>query len=187
MAVSKRTRFEVFKRDAFTCQYCGRTPPQVVLEADHIVPVIDGGPDDIDNLATACFDCNRGKSDVPLTSVPRPLSEVMGEAAEKREQMEAYNHFLMEAREIEDNRIHELGYRWFNAMINRKSGHNKWTFSNSRVTSMRTFIRKLPVSEIIDAMDLAGDRVSATINQDFRRWNYFCAVCWNKIRDLESR
>jgi 5-methylcytosine-specific restriction endonuclease McrA len=38
LAVSVRTRFEVFKRDDFTCQYCGRKSPDVVLEADHIVP-----------------------------------------------------------------------------------------------------------------------------------------------------
>lgn len=38
-SLSKKTRFEVFKRDSFTCQYCGRSAPEVVLQVDHIKPV----------------------------------------------------------------------------------------------------------------------------------------------------
>ena len=34
--MSKKMRFDVFKRDGFQCQYCGSTPPSVVLEVDHI-------------------------------------------------------------------------------------------------------------------------------------------------------
>ena len=48
--LSQRLRFEVFKRDSFTCQYCGRKAPDVLLEADHIEPVSKGGSDDILNL-----------------------------------------------------------------------------------------------------------------------------------------
>lgn len=66
MALSKRTRFEIFKRDFFTCQYCGDRPPDVVLEVDHIDPRVLGGSDDPLNLLTSCFDCNRGKSKIPL-------------------------------------------------------------------------------------------------------------------------
>ena len=55
-------RFQVFKRDRFTCQYCGRSG--VELEADHIVPISKGGSNDIDNLITACKACNRGKLDM---------------------------------------------------------------------------------------------------------------------------
>ena len=42
-ALSQKIRFEVFKRDSFTCQYCGRKAPDVVLQVDHIVPVAKGG------------------------------------------------------------------------------------------------------------------------------------------------
>lgn len=31
-------RFEVFKRDNFTCRYCGQAPPTAILEVDHIIP-----------------------------------------------------------------------------------------------------------------------------------------------------
>ncbi len=61
MALSKRVRFEIFKRDSFTCQYCGNRPPEIVLEVDHIDPRSNGGSDDLINLITSCFDCNRGK------------------------------------------------------------------------------------------------------------------------------
>ena len=37
--LSKSVRFEVFKRDSFKCQYCGKSAPDVVLEVDHIIPV----------------------------------------------------------------------------------------------------------------------------------------------------
>mgnify|MGYP003405974009 CR=1 FL=1 len=47
--ISKKIRFEVFKRDNFTCQYCGRMAPDVVLEVDHINPVSKGGDNDISN------------------------------------------------------------------------------------------------------------------------------------------
>lgn len=60
-ALSKKIRFEVFKRDSFTCQYCGKSAPDVVLNADHIVPVVEGGDSGILNLVTSCFDCNSGK------------------------------------------------------------------------------------------------------------------------------
>ncbi len=61
--ISSKLRFDVFRRDKFVCQYCGACGPDVELEIDHIVPVSRGGTDDIKNLKTACFDCNRGKGD----------------------------------------------------------------------------------------------------------------------------
>jgi 5-methylcytosine-specific restriction endonuclease McrA len=64
--LSNRTRFEVFKRDEFVCQYCGRKPPQVILQVDHIIPVSKGGDNEIINLITSCFDCNSGKSDIEI-------------------------------------------------------------------------------------------------------------------------
>jgi 5-methylcytosine-specific restriction endonuclease McrA len=42
-AMTKRTRFEVFKRDKFACQYCGRKAPEVLLRVDHIEPHSKGG------------------------------------------------------------------------------------------------------------------------------------------------
>ncbi|WP_406853509.1 HNH endonuclease [Alsobacter sp. KACC 23698] len=64
--IRNSVRFEVFKRDSFTCQYCGRKAPDVVLQCDHINAVANGGDNDPMNLVTSCFECNSGKSDKTL-------------------------------------------------------------------------------------------------------------------------
>ena len=63
-------RFSVLARDGFRCQYCGRTPEDnVKLEVDHIFPRIFGGSDDMNNLITACQECNLGKKDYILVNM----------------------------------------------------------------------------------------------------------------------
>src|SRR5947199_10578904 len=65
--ISKKVRFEVFKRDCFKCQYCGAEAPNVLLHVDHIKPVAEGGTNELMNLITACAACNAGKAAVPLS------------------------------------------------------------------------------------------------------------------------
>ena len=48
------------ERDNFTCVYCGSQEPS--MHVDHVKPLIQGGTNDPDNLATACKACNSGKS-----------------------------------------------------------------------------------------------------------------------------
>lgn len=60
--INQGIRFLIMERDKFSCQYCGRKPPEVQLEVDHIKPQVENGEDISTNLITACFDCNRGKS-----------------------------------------------------------------------------------------------------------------------------
>ena len=88
--LSKSVRFEVFKRDNFKCQYCGKSAPDVVLEVDHIIPVSKGGDNDISNLITACFDCNRGKRDKKLTDKQsaKLQKEELDKLNARREQLE---------------------------------------------------------------------------------------------------
>jgi len=61
-----KLRFRIFQRDNFTCQYCGRKPPEVELQIDHIYPRSKKGKSNPDNYITACKDCNLGKSDIIL-------------------------------------------------------------------------------------------------------------------------
>ena len=76
-SLSKGLRFDVFRRDGFTCQYCGRRPPDVVLEVDHILPVAEGGTNDILNLTAACQHCNRGKGKKLLDRPQRPDADLL--------------------------------------------------------------------------------------------------------------
>lgn len=55
-------RFNVFRRDNFTCRYCGKQSPEIVLHLDHVKPVAEGGVDTEENFVTSCVDCNQGKS-----------------------------------------------------------------------------------------------------------------------------
>jgi len=61
--IPPKLRTDVFRRDKYVCQYCGISGPNAELEVHHVIPVSRGGTDDINNLKTACFKCNRGMGD----------------------------------------------------------------------------------------------------------------------------
>jgi hypothetical protein len=61
-SINPALRFEIFRRDNFTCRYCGRRPTEVKLQVDHIIPWSKGGSNEISNLCTSCSECNIGKS-----------------------------------------------------------------------------------------------------------------------------
>jgi len=56
----KLTRLEVFHRDRYTCQYCGRHTHELTL--DHIIPQHLGRRHTWDNVVSACIPCNRRKA-----------------------------------------------------------------------------------------------------------------------------
>jgi len=56
----KLTRVEIFNRDHYTCQYCGKQSHQLTL--DHVVPRQQGGKHTWENLVSACAACNRRKA-----------------------------------------------------------------------------------------------------------------------------
>jgi len=150
MSISKKTRFEVFKRDGFQCQYCGKTPPEVTLELDHINPKSKEGKDDINNLLTACFDCNRGKSNISLKTIPNTLSANIEILKEKENQLKNYNKLLEKIeqrtqRDIEE--INEVYHSYFSEWVLSDEFKNK---------SVRTFLKYLPKQEVINAMHLAS-------------------------------
>ena len=178
-SISKRTRFEVFKRDGFVCQYCGRTPPVVILEVDHIIPVDNMGTNDEGNLLTACFDCNRGKAASPLQQVPQAIAEQIQDRRDRAAQVKEYNAFLLELREQEDDAIKRLGLSWFNHLYTEK---DCYVFGQDRIASIRRFLKNLPEAAILDAIDIAFSRVPLS-RHDERTWKYFCGICWNKIKN----
>lgn len=60
--IPKSLRYAVLRRDDFHCRYCGKSPPEVILEIDHARSWKEGGETTMANLVTSCRDCNRGKS-----------------------------------------------------------------------------------------------------------------------------
>jgi 5-methylcytosine-specific restriction endonuclease McrA len=56
----KLSRLEIFARDNYTCQYCGKQTRQLTL--DHVIPRYRGGPHTWENLVSACVPCNRRKA-----------------------------------------------------------------------------------------------------------------------------
>jgi hypothetical protein len=172
-------RFEIFKRDGFACQYCGQTPPAAILEVDHILAVSKGGSDEIENLLTSCFDCNRGKAARDLKKIPESLSQNIEVQKEKMLQIEEYNKFLMQKRKMQDGVIDELGRYWFNQFKREK---DKFVFGSARLPSIKTFLKHLAPVEIMDAMDIAFGRIKA-YDYDEKTWKYFCGVCWKMIKE----
>ena len=60
--INAALRHEVFVRDGYRCLECGASNQDTSLEVDHIIPVNQGGTDELNNLQTLCMQCNRAKS-----------------------------------------------------------------------------------------------------------------------------
>lgn len=173
IGLGKRTRFEVFKRDGFTCQYCGAHPPAVVLEVDHIVPVAEGGQNDPDNLITACFACNRGKGAVSLDVVPQSLADKAAEVAEREEQLRGYNDILQARRDRIEDDVWRVVEHW--------TGQD--STSNETYATIKRFVERIGVHEVLDAVDVT---LAANIRRKRSEFLYFCKVCWNKVSAAEG-
>lgn len=129
----------MFKRDSFTCQYCGSQAPDVVLNVDHIVPVSKGGDNKATNLITSCFSCNSGKSDKELSDdsiVKKQMAQAKQieeraaqikmiaewvKAQSSSAEIDAINEVLSE---IDNTQLTDLGVRSMKKRI-RKHGFKK--------------------------------------------------------------
>lgn len=181
---SKKIRFEVFKRDGFICQYCGRTPPEVVLEVDHVIPKAHDGKDDINNYLTACFDCNRGKGKNELADIPSGLKSNLSTLKEKREQIGAYNEFLNELSEIREHNMSAMEETF-------TSYYSDYLLSdNFKTNTLARFLNQLPPERIDYAMKMACSKFDYMKNKDYASTlslKYFCGICWNWIKKPETR
>lgn len=175
MAISKRLRFEVLRRDNHCCRYCGRKAPEIPLTVDHVVPTTLGGSDDPANLVAACKDCNSGKSSVPADAamVDDVASDAMRWAAALRQAAE------IRAASIAENRDH-MG--WFNMIW------FDWTDGQGRPFDGPDHWYRIP--EFIAAGLSRGDlkhalEISMRSHAD-DKWAYFCGVCWRMIRESQE-
>lgn len=172
--ISKKTRFEVFKRDSFKCQYCGRGAPDVLLHVDHINPVAAGGDNAIFNLITSCADCNLGKGARKITdeSTIAKQKAQLDELNERRLQLQ----FLMEWRnELNSIRIQALEYA---------VKHYEVTFNSTLTDAGKGIllheIDQFGLTNILDAMDITSIRRQIRPNERLR---YMAGICWNKKRE----
>lgn len=176
-AISKRVRFEVFKRDLFVCQYCGSTPPKAVLHLDHIVPVSKGGDNTEGNLVTACDSCNIGKSDIPLNASPESLNERRKKIQESEEQLEGYVNVMAAQKEREEK------HTWMVARIFCENFYQETSIRRDWFRSITGFNKTLGVIRVMDAMEKAIDRVP---DRDYQCFKYFCGICWNIIKEEDD-
>lgn len=67
------SRRNIFKRDRFTCQYCGKQPGSEELTIDHVLPRAQGGISTWENCVLACVECNAKKADRTPDQALMPL------------------------------------------------------------------------------------------------------------------
>ncbi len=67
------TQTNVFIRDDFTCQYCGKEKKRTELNLDHVIPKAQGGIKEWTNLVTSCFPCNTKKRNRTPEQASMPL------------------------------------------------------------------------------------------------------------------
>lgn len=151
--LSKKLRFEVFKRDSFRCQYCGAEAPSVLLEVDHIKPIAEGGTDDITNLITSCESCNAGKGARELDdhSVLAKSKAQLDELQERREQLELMMEWKRGLQDLSGDTLNNvLGY-----FAERVHG---WHVSEpSARQTVQKLIKRYGASSVIDAIDAGTD------------------------------
>lgn len=182
--VAKSVRFEVFKRDRFTCQYCGRQSPDVVLVVDHIQPLAKGGDNNIVNLVTSCFDCNSGKSDRVLSddcmlAKQRDQLSLLQERREQTEMLAEWRQGLLDAKE---STIDQIAQYWL-----RQVPGAEFTDWHRKVA--KRLEAEFDFDEIVEAIDICVRQYVdvfegvATAYSERKAFEYVGGVC--KVRREE--
>ena len=154
-SLSKKIRFEVFKRDNFTCQYCGSKAPEVILEVDHIKPVSKGGNSEIMNLVTSCFTCNRGKgknklSDLSVVEKQRLQIEELNIRRQQLEMMLEWRDGIDKLKTTEHSRA-----------IDKFNSHfSKYKLNPNGETRIKKSVKKYGLINVLDMIEEVYDHYS---------------------------
>ncbi len=188
MTISLKLRFEVFKRDNFTCQYCGRKTPEVILEIEHIIPLAKGGTDEFDNLTTSCFECNRGKGVYLLDTIlkDRDIHDETVLLAEREFQLAEYNYLKNKIRERENKEIEELTNHFTDKFRDNEWGYAIKEFPNSIV---RQCLKTMSYVDIFELIDTSVDITSRDTKGDYHTVaaaKYLTAILRNKLREKKT-
>lgn len=149
--ISRKLRFEVFKRDKFVCQYCGCKAPDVVLHVDHIQPVASGGKTEIMNLITSCQPCNSGKGARLLTDdtvVERQRAQI-AELEDRRQQLE----MMLEWRDT----MSDLTSEKVKAVCDQIAEKSQYVPNENGKNTIRKWLAKYSLDEVLQAVDESFD------------------------------
>lgn len=178
MSVSQKTRFAVFARDNFTCRYCARRPPEVILEVDHFHPQARGGSDKASNLFAACRECNNGKSD---TIVLATFASVREDIKEQRQQ----HYDMLEVREkrAEEDDNTKGACRYWERTFPSIDG----MLEESERRSIADFLRRLPAEKVKEAIDITFKKDFKTPLAPDQRFRYFCGTCIGLLKNINGQ
>lgn len=180
MAVSKRLRFEIMRRDNHACRYCGQMAPDVALTIDHVTPIALGGSDDPTNLVTACKDCNAGKSstkpDAPL------LEDVAQDALRWAQAIQAVMDARSEAQKPRDEYVNHFDHKW-SEWHSGRAGEPIPRAENWRSSLERFYDLGVPMAEIERFIDVACGNQRIRTSET---WRYFCGCVWRYVDDIRT-
>lgn len=179
-SLTKKTRFEVFKRDSFTCQYCGRMAPDVILEVDHINPVANGGENELINLVTSCYDCNRGKGKRKLSDKDeiKKQQELLKELNQKREQLEMMLKWRDSLNDFDNDQVNEVEKR-FLTLTNAD-------FTQSGKETVKRWIKKYGLIEVLDCLDISVEQYFYGNDTVPKTFSYIPKIAEGRIRQKKN-
>lgn len=188
MSVSQRLRYEILRRDSFTCRYCGGKAPDVELTVDHVTPVALGGTDEPSNLVGACADCNAGKSSA--TPEQQVVEDVAGDALRWAAAMKRAAVIAFERRDERDEDLEVFSQAWniwgYDADGERVPVPRPATWKES---VGRLFDAGLGLSDAIEAIEPAMLKAHADAFNRIPTENvfrYFCGICWRMVDDQQQ-
>jgi hypothetical protein len=177
--LSKKLRLEVFKRDKFTCQYCGRSAPDVVLEADHIQPVSKDGDDDILNLVTSCRDCNAGKGARELSdeSAVTKRRAQLEDLQERREQIEMMLEWQAGLEDLTKTQVDGAAELWTELVPG-------YELNAAGLADLDKFIRRFGLSEVLESMRIAASQYIEFSAKDGKATLASINLAWKRVRGI---
>ena len=179
VSISKKTRFEVFKRDSFKCCYCGKSAPEIVLEIDHIEPICKGGDNSIFNLITSCFDCNRGKKGIRLNDSEeiKKQKEELDKLNIKKEQLQFLKKWRDGLKNIEDDKLEYLHN------LIKECCNNTYKLNDNGTRDLKNYISKYEFRELQENIIVSFNQYYGDTSESFdKALNYIPKIILSKRR-----
>lgn len=180
MAIGKRMRFEVLRRDNHTCRYCGAHAPDVELAVDHVIPEALGGPTVPENLTTACVDCNTGKAsigpDAPI------VEDVAQDTLRWQQAIRDAGEQIAADLEAENAVLHRFNAEWCRWHVGQDEEAMVPRPANWKQSVMTFHKSGLPEVQILNLITVAMESKAQPANT----WRYYCGCVWNAVRTLQD-